>query len=57
MIVKHHERRSAHAKRGKSLNDLKSGTSIGRFSSDGAASTAVKGLRVSNLVLLLVVFK
>ena len=32
-------------KRRKSLNDLKSGTSIGRFSSDGAASTAVKGLR------------
>ena len=32
------------AKREKSLNDLESGTSTGRFSSDGAASTAVKGL-------------
>ena len=28
----------------KSLNDFKFGTSIGRFSSDGAASTAAKGL-------------
>ena len=35
---------SAHAKRRESLNDLKSGTSIGRFSNDGAASTTVKGL-------------
>ena len=34
----------AHAKRGKSLNDFKFGTSIGRSSSDGAASSAVKGL-------------
>ena len=34
----------ADAKRGKRLNDFKSGTSIGRFSSDSAASTAVKGL-------------
>ena len=33
-----------HANRGKSLNDFKFGTSVGRFSSDGAASTAVKGL-------------
>ena len=33
----------AHAKSGKSLNDFKFGTSIGRFSSDGAARTAVKG--------------
>ena len=33
-----------HGKRGKSLNDLKFGTSVGRFSSDGAVSTAVKGL-------------
>ena len=32
-----------HAKRGKSLNDFKFGTAIGRFSSDGVASTAVKG--------------
>ena len=41
----------AHVKRGKSLNDLDSGTSVGRFffffSSDGAASTAVKGLRLT----------
>ena len=35
----------AHAKRGKRLNDFKCGTSIGCFSSDGAASTAVKGLK------------
>ena len=34
----------AHVKRGKSLNDFKFGTSTGRFSSAGAASTAVKGL-------------
>ena len=34
----------AQAKSGKSLNDFKFGTSIGRFPSDGAASTAVKGL-------------
>ena len=47
----------AHAKRGKkkrkekkSLNGLKSGTSIGRFSSDGAANTAVKRLRLRYLV-------
>ena len=33
-----------HAKRRKSLNDFKFGTSVGRFSRDGAASTAVKGL-------------
>ena len=33
----------AHAKEG-SLNDLKSGTSTNCFLSDGAASTAVKGL-------------
>ena len=31
-------------KRVKRLNDFRFGTSIGRFSSDGAASTAVKGL-------------
>ena len=31
------------AKKGKSLNGFKVGTSVGRFSSDGAASTAVKG--------------
>ena len=35
---------NAHATRGKSLNDFKFDTSIGRSSSDGAASTAVKGL-------------
>ena len=34
----------ANAKSGKSLNDFKFGPSVGRFSSDGAASTAVKGL-------------
>ena len=34
----------AHVKSGKTLNDYKFGTSIGRFSSAGAASTAVKGL-------------
>ena len=35
---------SALAKRGKSLNGFKFGTPVGRFSSDGAASRAVKGL-------------
>ena len=34
-----------HAKRGKIRNNFKFDTSVGRFSSDGAASTAVKGLR------------
>ena len=36
----------AHAKGGGGggLNDFKSGTFIGRFPSDGAASTAAKGL-------------
>ena len=34
----------AHAKRVKSLKDFKFGTSVGRFSSGGAASMAVKGL-------------
>ena len=35
----------AHTKKGGgSLNDLKSAISVGRFSRDGAASTAVKGL-------------
>ena len=29
---------------GGSLNDFKSGTVIGRFANDGAASTAMKGL-------------
>ena len=33
-----------HATREKRLNDFKFDTSIGRSSSDGAASTAVKGL-------------
>ena len=37
-------RSHAHANRGKSLNDVKFGTSVGRFPSDSAASTAVKGL-------------
>ena len=37
----------APAKRGKSLNDFKFSTSVGRFSSDGAAGTAVKGLILS----------
>ena len=36
---------------GKSLNDSESGASIGRFSSDGAASTAVKGLRQAEVVV------
>ena len=31
-------------RRGRKPNDLKFGTSIGRFLSGGAASTAVKGL-------------
>ena len=34
----------AQVKRGESLNDFKSDTFIGRFLSDSAASTAVKGL-------------
>ena len=38
----------------KKLNDFKFGTSIGRFPSEGEASTAVKGLMISNLALLLV---
>ena len=33
-----------HGKRGKSLNDLKFGTYIGRFLSDSVASMAVNGL-------------
>ena len=37
----------AHAKREKSLNGFKFGTSTGRFSSDVAASTAVKGLKAA----------
>ena len=36
----------AQAKGKKVLNDLKFGIFIGRFPSDGAASMAVKGLRV-----------
>ena len=39
ILVDVHSR--AHARRAKSLNDFK----FGRFSSDGAASTAVKGLK------------
>ena len=35
----------AQAKKGESLNHFKFGTCIGSFSSDGAASTAVKGLK------------
>ena len=34
----------AHAKKGKCRNDFKFGTFIGRFSSDDATSTAMKGL-------------
>ena len=34
-----------HAERRNSLNDFKSGTSIDRLSSDGAANTTVKGLK------------
>ena len=41
----------AHAKGKKVLTDLKFGTFIGRFWSDGAASMAVKGLRVHRLRL------
>ena len=41
----------------KTLNDFKFGTSIGRFASEDAASTAVKGLMISNLAFLLVVFQ
>ena len=33
------------SKEGENLNDVKFGTSVGRFSSDSAASTAVKGLK------------
>ena len=36
----------AHAKSGESLNDFKFGSCISRFSSDAAASTAVKGLSI-----------
>ena len=42
-----------HAKRGKSLNDFKFGTSVSRFSSDGAARMAVKGLSISTFRLQL----
>ena len=35
----------AHAKSEKSLNGFRFGTSVAHFSSDGAASTAVKGLK------------
>ena len=35
----------AHVKRVESLIDFKFGTSVGRFSTGGAASTAVKGLK------------
>ena len=41
----------------KNLNDFKFGTSIGRFASEDAASTAAKGLMISNLAFLLVVFQ
>ena len=44
----------AHAKGGKSLNDFKFGSFIGRFQSDGAASMAVKGLMCVKLVFALV---
>ena len=37
--------------RGKSLNDLKLGTFVGRFPSDGVASMAVKGLMFVYIVL------
>ena len=37
----------AHAERGKSLNDFQFGTCICRSLSDGAASTAVKGLNLN----------
>ena len=35
----------ARAKGGKSLNDFKFGTIVGRFQSDGVASMAMKGLK------------
>ena len=41
----------AHAKRGKSLNNLESAASVGHFLSDGVASAAVKGLRSHSTVL------
>ena len=44
-------------KKHKKINDFKFGTSFGRFPSEGAASTPVKGLMISNLALLLVVFR
>ena len=37
----------AHAKGGKGLNDFKFGTFVDRFQSDGAASMAVKGLKLN----------
>ena len=37
---------------GESLNDFKFGTSIGRFSSNGAEGTAVKGLRTIKYYLI-----
>ena len=37
------------------INDFKSGTSIRRFSSVGAASTAVKGLMLESVILVVTV--
>ena len=39
----------AHAKREESHNDFKFASSIGRFQSDCAVSTAVKGLRITSV--------
>ena len=41
----------ADAKRVKSFNDFKFGTSVGRFSNDGAPNTAVKGLTVMQMTM------
>ena len=40
-----------HSKGEKSLNDLKFGTFVGRFPSDGAASMTVKGLNIMPFLL------
>ena len=47
----------ADAKRGPSLNDVKFSTSVGRFSSDVAASSAVKGLMSLSPFTFIIFFK
>ena len=37
------------------MNDFKSGTSIGRFSSVGTANTGVKALKLESVVLVVTV--